>query len=269
MGQHTSETATQEPQERGSRAWNEAMAQKYDIDAYYAHANPLIRFVEQRRLRRIWALVESQASQRVVDIGSGGGHLLHGVSRGRRLGLDLSETLLGKARHRLGPGVPLVQANCHSLPFKGGTVDWITCSEVLEHVLEPQRAIDEMSRVLNSHGAAVLSVPNERLIDQLKAWLARLRIFGWLLNDRRTGYDMPEHTTEEWHLHCLGLPELLGYLKRGWVVERVCAVPGWWLPLRYVVRARPRQSAGTGPEGTGYLSMGTGPLGTDSRQSMK
>lgn len=46
------------------------------------------------------------------------------------------------------------------LPYATGSIQGIICSEVLEHLLDPARAIAEFSRVLAPGGVLVVSVPN-------------------------------------------------------------------------------------------------------------
>ena len=43
-------------------------------------------------------------------------------------------------------------ANATKLPFADETFDYIICSEVLEHILDYQEALKEISRVLKSNG---------------------------------------------------------------------------------------------------------------------
>ncbi len=50
-------------------------------------------------------------------------------------------------------------ADIHKLPFKDGTFDSCICNAVLEHVLEPRRALQECNRVLRDGGVLWLSVP--------------------------------------------------------------------------------------------------------------
>lgn len=48
-------------------------------------------------------------------------------------------------------------ADAHSLPFRDASFDVILCTEVLEHLKEPQRAIEEMERVLIDGGKLILT----------------------------------------------------------------------------------------------------------------
>ena len=52
---------------------------------------------------------------------------------------------------------PEILADAHFLPFRNASFDVILCTEVLEHLKEPQWAIDEMERVLLDGGKLVLT----------------------------------------------------------------------------------------------------------------
>jgi SAM-dependent methyltransferase len=55
-----------------------------------------------------------------------------------------------------GPGVDVV-GDIHDIPKSDATFDTIICTEVLEHCHDPQRAVDEIGRVLRPGGVCVLS----------------------------------------------------------------------------------------------------------------
>jgi SAM-dependent methyltransferase len=55
-----------------------------------------------------------------------------------------------------GPGVQVV-GDALALPFTDSRFDVVLCTEMLEHVPEPQRAIDEMYRVLQPGGVLLLT----------------------------------------------------------------------------------------------------------------
>jgi SAM-dependent methyltransferase len=56
---------------------------------------------------------------------------------------------------------PDVVADLRCAPFGDGTVDWVFCSHVLEHVPELEICVDEIFRLLKPGGAAWLQVPLE------------------------------------------------------------------------------------------------------------
>ncbi|HJR58826.1 MAG TPA: class I SAM-dependent methyltransferase [Vicinamibacterales bacterium] len=57
---------------------------------------------------------------------------------------------------RPGPGVQII-GDAQALGVADGVFDVVLCTEVLEHLREPQRAIDEMFRVLKPGGTLLLT----------------------------------------------------------------------------------------------------------------
>src|SRR5262249_413083 len=94
----------------------------------------------------------------------------------------------------------------------------------------------EMRRVLADGGVAVVSVPNERRINTLKAMLRASGLYRVLVGARSPDYQMPERMDYEWHLHAFALAGLLALMPPGLRVTRSAGVRLRWLALRYVVR---------------------------------
>ena len=120
-----------------------------------------------------------------------------------------------------------------ALPFRDGAFDRVYCSEVLEHVLDPESVIREMHRVLAPGGIAVISVPNEVLINRIKRIL-----FGLPLGSRLVAgeYRMSRAMDEEWHLHAFGRARLEQALAGRFGIETLVGVPSRLMPLRLVAR---------------------------------
>jgi ubiquinone/menaquinone biosynthesis C-methylase UbiE len=216
------------------KAWNDEMVVRYDLDHFHAHPSPFVRLVESRRITRIFTLLAPGPGDRVLEVGCGAGHLLARLPAGRAVGLDLAESLLARTARRLDGRAVLVQGDAAALPFATASFDRVYCSEVLEHVVDPAAAVREIRRVLRPHGTAVLSVPNERLINRVKATLRRLG--AWNLVMRRADYAMPERMDDEWHLHAFDLPMLRRIIPPTLRVTRVAGVPFRGCALRWVVR---------------------------------
>ena len=52
-----------------------------------------------------------------------------------------------------------VRSDAATLPFAGDTFDLVLCTEVLEHVPNPDAALEEIRRVLKRHGSFILTTP--------------------------------------------------------------------------------------------------------------
>lgn len=89
-------------------------------------------------------IVAHGSSGRTLDLGAQTGP--YAAHFPRRVALDLHP----------GPGVHVV-GDAQALGFADASFDVVLCTEMLEHVPEPQRAIDEMRRVLRPGGLLLLT----------------------------------------------------------------------------------------------------------------
>jgi ubiquinone/menaquinone biosynthesis C-methylase UbiE len=220
--------------------WNERMIAKYDPDAFHHHSNPLIRLVERKRVKTIFKLMDVRDADFILEIGCGAGNVIEKASRGRLFGIDLSSSILRKAKKQLNQNVNLFQGDAQNLPCKNKVFQRVICSEVLEHLLEPSVALSEMKRVLATRGVAIISIPNETLINRIKGILIRLGIFRWFM-DRQGRYAQPEKMDEEWHLHTFQLEEWLKMFGEFFEVTRFKSIPFRLLPIRYVILLEKRK----------------------------
>lgn len=227
---------------RAFARWNEEMARRFDPEAFHRHPNPLIRWLQARRVRLVRDLLDLRPGDCVLEVGCGPGDLLLALPAGAHLGLDLSASMLRRARTRLGPGARLLLADAERLPLDPASFDRVICSEVLEHTLRPRRVLLEIARILRPGGLAVVSVPEEERINRLKdlLWRAplarRLLRFGPARQGAVEGaYEMARHMDEAWHLHAFSLELLQGLSPPGLTLERVRSLPLAVFPLHRVV----------------------------------
>lgn len=106
------------------------------------------------------ALAGDVAGRRVLDAGCGSGALSQAlVASGASVsGVDLSTNLLAIARNRLGPDVPLLQADLNQqLPFRSSTFDVVVASLVMHYLHDWSRPLSEFHRVLAPGGCVVIS----------------------------------------------------------------------------------------------------------------
>lgn len=108
-------------------------------------------FVAERE-RELLARAFLPLGSRVLDLGCGEGATLHhlGAPEGA-VGVDLFEDKLAFARTQL-PGCRFVAGSAYELPFDDASFDHVLVRDVIHHLDEPERCIDECARVLAPGG---------------------------------------------------------------------------------------------------------------------
>ncbi|NUO43644.1 MAG: class I SAM-dependent methyltransferase [Streptomyces sp.] len=123
-----------------------------------------------RQARMLAAALHKRPAQTILDIGCGDGTAAATAAPllpGHHLvGVDWSQDALRRARTRL-PYAVRGELTGGGLPFGAESVDAVLFSEVIEHLVDPDAALDEISRVLRPGGHLLLSTPN------LAAWYNR------------------------------------------------------------------------------------------------
>jgi methionine biosynthesis protein MetW len=96
----------------------------------------------------------------VLDVGCGVGELLVLLDEEkgcRCFGVDISDIAIKRLQER---GLEGRVSTLPAIPYADETFDVVTCTETLEHVDKPKRAVAEMTRVVRTGGSIILSVPD-------------------------------------------------------------------------------------------------------------
>ncbi len=164
----------------------------------YQTRNPLARWIIRRFLDDVVEIVVDLGPGRIVDLGCGEGIVARAI-RDRLpdvdyLGLDLSPDAVEVARS-LNPDLEFAVGSVLDEPLRPGWADLALCLEVLEHLGDPDAALERILRWTRGH--ALVSVP----------WEPYFRL-GNLLRGRHVGAwgDHPEHIQ---HFHPRSLGRLL------------------------------------------------------------
>jgi SAM-dependent methyltransferase len=130
-----------------------------------AHRSPLRRSASGRRGRRSQILEPERRREKAHQPHAekpsrGNGLALEAMQARARLliGVEYRSDKLAAALQRL-PRATGIRADAGMLPFTDGSVDVVTCLEVLEHLEAPERAVGELARICR--GRCVVSVPWE------------------------------------------------------------------------------------------------------------
>ncbi len=172
-----------EPGRDSSAAWRrEGFENGYKVTGYHesgvefdkqlGYPEEVSRFLFERVKKRMLEWVQPAAGHTILDVGCGAGYFLYLIREKYQasgfeptlVGLDISENQLSYMLLRMKKeGITdavAIHGNGEYLPFEDESFDLVTCSEVLEHIRTPQRALAEIHRVLKPTGLALLSTPS-------------------------------------------------------------------------------------------------------------
>ena len=93
---------------------------------------------------------------RILDVGCGMGFVPGNLESMLVVGLDSYRRKYWPVKH---PGRSFISADGQSIPIQKNCFDTVLCMDVLEHVEEPEKVVDEVKRVLTPGGNAFFSAP--------------------------------------------------------------------------------------------------------------
>ncbi len=212
------------------RKWNEEMYRKHPTN-YSGLGGSFARFI----VRMIRSLAEIKPTDAVLEVGCEAGGVMVRLPECRRLvGVDLSRTALRDARknfRNINRNAEFLQCDAsNTLPFKRGRFSVIICSQMLEHVSNPEAVVDNILTIAAPTTRIVLSVNDEERNLQLKKLLVRLKLMHILLPTFEEG-------TSEWHLQRFDRSSFESLLSRRLTIIKLryyyglfsialCKVPG-------------------------------------------
>jgi 2-polyprenyl-3-methyl-5-hydroxy-6-metoxy-1,4-benzoquinol methylase len=214
-------------------AMQDRLAREHPIDDYYQRSPWPIRFVERRRLAIIRDFMGDVDGLEVAEVGSGGGHVLRMFPNARLTAIDVSDIYLGIARKNLaGYDVRLLKGEVDKMALPAASFDRIICTEVLEHVVDPDAVLSAIARLLRPTAVAVITVPNDPLILRVKSLIRRTPA-RWVLGGRI------EWGGDEFHLHRWTPDQFEHVLERHLRVVDRRSAPFGLFPLRACFKCVP------------------------------
>jgi methionine biosynthesis protein MetW len=134
---------------------------------YYAGLAPEPRF------RKVLEIAGKLGGKKLLDIGCGDGTytlvLKDLLKTEETVGIEISPEAVGLAKEK---GIKAYQLDIdeEKLPFEDASFDIIYCGEIIEHVFNPDRLLEEIRRTLKPGGRCIITTPN------LAGWSNRLAL---------------------------------------------------------------------------------------------
>jgi 2-polyprenyl-6-hydroxyphenyl methylase / 3-demethylubiquinone-9 3-methyltransferase len=189
----------------------------------------------KRRIETIVNNLEAKEKEKILDCGCGDGLFLvalNETSKSHLYGLDLDKKNLQLAKGYLkGKKINLILGDVTKMPFKDNFFDKIYSSEVLEHVPNDKKAIEEIRRVLKKGGKLLITVPNHNypfIWDPLNKILEKL-----------TGRHVQKgFWAGIWnqHLRLYYLNEIVSLIeKNGFKIEKKMSLTHYCFPFSHII----------------------------------
>lgn len=157
------------PQKRLKEIWAQVPADYYDQGI---KKNPLQHLWHTKKLAEILKLLPTdlpagRQALKILDVGCSSAVLTAQIAKtlpkSKVTGLDSYKKAIEFARKKY-PHINFIIADAHKLPFGDKSFDLVICTETLEHVIDPKKALMEMKRVLHPKGRAIISMDSGSLL---------------------------------------------------------------------------------------------------------
>lgn len=176
---------------------------------YYQSANFWQRLWHNKKWTTVGSLL-TKKEKKILDLGCASGYstcqIGRFVPRAKIVGVDINEKLIKFAKKKY-PKFKFLVADAENLPLKDKSFDTVVCTEVLEHLVSPKKALQEAHRVLTPRGKLILELDTD-------SSLFRLIWFFWSHFFRGKVWD-------DSHLHRFSVKDLEKLLNgNGFLIEK-------------------------------------------------
>jgi len=124
--------------------------------------NPISRFFLDNFFKTLLGEMRALKPKSILDVGAGEGFTLQKLKDnkiGEKLeGIEYMDEAIKLGKH-YHPDITIKKGDIYKLPYKDNSFDVVICSEVMEHLEDPEKALKELKRVTKKY--LLLSVPNE------------------------------------------------------------------------------------------------------------
>jgi len=128
----------------------------------HANTNPIQKMLIGNFYNTFYKMVKPLRANSILDVGCGEGFTLKKLEEKKigkmNEGIDYSSDAI-KIGKKIYPELNLKNGDVYKLDYKDNSFDLSICTEVLEHLENPTKAVEEIRRVTSKY--IVFSVPNE------------------------------------------------------------------------------------------------------------
>lgn len=128
----------------------------------HSNQNPIQKALIDNFYKELFKMIKPLKANSILDVGCGEGFTLKKLEEKklgkRNVGIDYSDDAI-RIGKKIYPKLSLFKGDVYDLAYKDKEFDLSLCTEVLEHLEDPVKAVNEIKRVTSKH--IIFSVPNE------------------------------------------------------------------------------------------------------------
>lgn len=152
------------------KIWQQVPPDYYDQGT---SKNLLQKLWHTHKLAIFKELTNGRDYQKILDVGCASGTMTNQISlifpSSLVFGVDIykKSLIFGKKKY---PHIKFIHADAHKLPFRDNWFDLVISYETIEHVLNPQKMLQEVRRVVSKKGLAIVAMDSGSLLFRLVWW---------------------------------------------------------------------------------------------------
>ncbi len=149
---------------------------------FEASNHPIALLRAENRLRNPWIISCLKPNSRVVDLGCGAGFLTNALALAGHMvtGVDLSKGSLEMARMSDAThSATYIEADATEVPLPSRSFDAVCAMDLLEHVADPRKVVQEAARLLKPGGLFFFHTFNRTFMS----WLLVIKGVDWCVKN--------------------------------------------------------------------------------------
>ena len=159
-----------------TKIWNQVPPDYYQKEIAKSQ---LKRYWHTQKINTFKKLVGRRRFGKILDVGSASGRMANEISKifpkAKITGVDTYQKAIcyGKKTY---PHIKFLIADAHKLPFRTNSFNLVICYEVIEHLVNPIRALKEIKRVLKKDGRAIVAMDSGNWLFRVVWWVSEKTI---------------------------------------------------------------------------------------------
>ena len=142
---------------------------------------------EDRNRSKILDMLEENKKAKVLDLGCNDGVFTEDIAKRLNTvyiyGVEVMQFAILKSKQK---GIETVKADANNnLPFANNSFDVIVSNQVIEHIIDLDRFVDEVYRILRPNGYAVISTENLSAVHNLFALFFGYQAFSQQISHKK------------------------------------------------------------------------------------